>query len=61
MKQFTEDFRKLVTPAPVVLLRKAKQRGWLKKAAVCLHAFTRCTAIMAGSWAWEPRGMLENK
>ncbi|MDO8730719.1 MAG: hypothetical protein Q7J69_06030 [Candidatus Omnitrophota bacterium] len=55
MKQFTEDFQKLVTPAVALYAR------WLKKAVACSHAFTRCTAIMAGSWAWGPRGVLENK
>ena len=54
MKQFTEDFRKLVTPAVALDAR------WLKKAAACSHAFYRCTAIMAGSWAWGPRG-IQNK
>ena len=45
MKQFTEDSRKLVTPAVALDAR------WLKKAVACSHAFYRCTAIMAGSWA----------
>jgi hypothetical protein len=45
MRQFNDVFRKLMTPAPAVDAR------WLKKAAVCSHAFYRCTAIMAGSWA----------
>ncbi len=46
MKQFAEVFRKLMTP---VAARGDAQ--WLKKAAACPHAFYRCTAIMAGSWA----------
>ena len=53
MKQFTEVSRKRVTPAVALDAR------WLKKAAACSHAFYRCTAIMAGSWARDG-GMLKN-
>ena len=53
MKQFTEVSRKRVTPAVALGAR------WLKKAAACSHAFYRCTAIMAGSWARDG-GMLKN-
>ena len=50
MKQFTHVFRKLMTPAAALDAR------WLKKAAVCSHAFYRCTAIPAGSWALGREG-----
>ena len=53
MKQFSEVSRKLVTPAVALDAR------WLKKAVACSHAFYRCTAIMAGSWARDG-GMLKN-
>ena len=53
MKQFADISRKLMTPAA------AHDARWLKKAAFCSHAFTRCTAIMAAVMGLGIEGMLK--